>query len=117
MAEDDDWEPAQIHPRSTQWKNAWTPIDPGGAHAGAESHDDVRPADLVPEAQPRGISLGNILIGLATVLLGVAWWGALGVDVLFVYLTPSPMLDSIVLSVAGIAWAAFVWRLLSRPSR
>lgn len=114
MANDDDWEPAYIPPRGTRWNRDGTPIEPGSADARAESSDNVHPGEQVAESERRGMSLGNIVVGLGTAALVVAWWGALGVDIPFVYISAYPMLDFLVLSVASIAWVAFVYRWLTR---
>lgn len=108
MADDDDWEPAYIPPRGTRWSRDGTPIEPGSADARDDFSDHSHPGEQ------RGISLGNIVLGLGSVLLVVAWWGVLGVDVPFVYISAYPMLDFIVLCIVSIAWCAYVYRVLTR---
>lgn len=74
MAEDDDWEPAYIPPRGTQWKDAWTPIEPGEEYVPPEP----RPESLPPEPEPRTLrsrpwaAAGYALGG---VFLASSWWG------------------------------------------
>ncbi|MFV0634216.1 hypothetical protein [Demequina sp.] len=127
MAEDDDWEPASIPPRGTRWTRdedgAWVPDTSAPGEAPQEpASDSNRDPDDWPtyhspyeQARRRGASLVTAGVILGSVLLAVVWWGTLGAAASFVYISPYPMLDFIVLSSVTVAWCAFVWRWLNRP--
>ena len=117
--EGDDWEPASPPPRGTRWARgadgSWIPL---GRDDPEPEPPAASPASQVPTegttAGRRRVSWTPIAVIVGSLLLGVAWWGTLGVEVTFVYLTASPMLDFILLTLVSVAWCWFVWRLLNR---
>ena len=75
MADEDDWEPAHIPPRGTQWKDAWTPIEPGEEYVPPEP----RPESLPDDPEPRTLRSQPLVAAVFAVvgLLLVANWIAL----------------------------------------
>lgn len=79
--------------------------------------DGEEPADGPPTTHQRRrlAAVEWALIG-GFVVVVVGWVGTFGVAVPFVYITPYPMLDWLVLVVASLVWAVAALRWISRRS-